>query len=161
MLLALAVAALLSSAFGQSESAAPADDLQDSIEFQVEMYRVDLYRDDQGDEVERLVEVTDAVRGQEIEFQVTAVNEGDRIYRPYEFLATMDIPEGLVYLEGTAEDEDGTFLVEYSADGGESFVEAGEPGAPDPAEIDTIQWVYTERFEPGDEITFSYRVTVQ
>lgn len=139
------------------------DDLVDNVTFESEMFRVDLYRDDAGDTVERFVEVDEGIPGDEIEYRITATNDGDRIYRPRQFAAAIDIPEGVTYVEGSADPESDAVRVEFSTDGGETFSES--PQTPDgeaaePEAYDAIQWVYLEQFEPGDELTFSYRVTV-
>lgn len=136
------------------------DDLVDNVTFESEMFRVDLYRDDAGDTVERFVEVDEGIPGDEIEYRITATNDGDRIYRARQFAASIDIPEGVEYVEGSADPESDSVRVEFSTDGGETFAEAPDGDDADPESYDAIQWVYLEEFEPGDEITFSYRVTV-
>lgn len=138
------------------------DELVDEVTFESEMFRVDLYRDD-GETVERMVEVDEGIPGDEIEYRITATNDGDRIYRARQFAASIPVPEGVEYVEGSAEADRDDVRVEFSADDGETFAEPpievdGETVAPE--DYDAIQWIYLEPFEPGDEIILTYRVTV-
>lgn len=132
-------------------------EFQDNVTFDVEMFRVDLYRDAAGETVERFAPVSEASPGAEIEYRVTASNDGDRIYRARELSTTLDLPEGAAYLDGSAGPEGDAYRVRLSADGGSTFE---DPAAVNAEDVDAIEWTYLERFEPGDEVTLSYRVTV-
>lgn len=140
----------------------------EDIAFRVEIFRVDLVRGDDGEVTERLTEVDEAVAGEVIEYQVTAVNEGDIIYRPGTVVVTLPLGEGVAYLEDTATQEEDRVLVEFSGDGGETFSEPpvllgeeGERSTVPPEAYDAIRWTFTVPFEPEQEETLTYRVEVQ
>src|SRR6056297_421144 len=123
----------------------------DGIVFDVEILRVDLVRGEEGGTVERFVPVEEAVPGEVIEYRVTAVNEGDIIYRPGTVVVTLPIGEGVAYLEDSATPSSDRVVTEFSADGGTTFSEppvlvAGDDGdgerAADPADYDAIRWTF-------------------
>lgn len=127
----------------------------DGIVFDVEIFRVDLVRGDDGDIVERFVPVEEAVPGEVIEYRVTAVNEGDIIYRPGTVVVTLPFGQGLAYIEDTATPSSDRVITEFTADGGASYSEPPvlitdtgtaeiDPDA-DPDEADP------EETDPGDD----------
>jgi len=150
----------------------------DAITFDVEIVRVDLVRGEDGDVVERFVPVQEAIPGEVIEYRVTAINEGDVIYRPGTVVVTLPIGEGLAYLEGSATPSSDRVVTEFSADGGVTYAEPpvlvassgdeaseGEGAEPatrvaDPAQYDHIRWTFSVPFEPGQGETLVYRVEV-
>lgn len=150
---------LASAAFAQAEG----------IEFQVEIFRVDLVRDDDGEITERFVEVNEAVPGEEIEYRITTTNESDVIYRPGTVVVTLPIGEDLAYVEGSAgPSDDDRIVIEFSADGGDTFStppvlleEDGERETADPEDYDHIRWTFGLPFEPGQEEILYYRVEVR
>jgi uncharacterized repeat protein (TIGR01451 family) len=181
-LAALALLALLLA----GGAAAQADD----IVFEVEILRVDLVRGEDGEPTERFTPVEEAIPGEVIEYRVTAVNEGDIIYRPGTVVVTLPIGEGVAYVEDSATPSSDRIITEFSADGGETFSEPpvlvpaeagaesddeavqededaeveegeGDRRAADPAEYDAIRWTFSVAFEPGQEETLVYRVEVR
>ena len=167
-------------------AAAQADD----IAFEVEIVRVDLVRGEDGEPTERFVPVEEAIPGEIIEYRVTTINEGDIIYRPGTVVVTLPIGEGVRYVEDSAGPTSERWVIEFSADGGETFSEppvlvvVGTPAedgaqdgedrgrrggfrggverrAADPSEYDAIRWTFAEQFEPGQEEILTYRVEVQ
>ena len=114
----------------------------DGIVFDVEIFRVDLVRGEEGETVERFVPVEEAVPGEVIEYRVTAVNEGDIIYRPGTVVVTLPIGQGLAYIEDSATPSSDRVLTEFSADGGASYSEPPvlisdtDPAGTDPSETD-------------------------
>lgn len=149
----------------------------DAITFDVEIVRVDLVRGEDGDVVERFVPVQEAIPGEVIEYRVTAINEGDVIYRPGTVVVTLPIGEGLAYLEDSATPSSDRVVTEFSADGGATYAEppvlvtstrdeedddGGEEATrvADPADYDHIRWTFSVPFEPGQEETLVYRVEV-
>lgn len=95
----------------------------DSIVFEVEIFRVDLVRSDDGATTERFVPVDEAIPGEVIEYRVTAVNRGDIIYRAGTVVVTLPIGTGLAYVEGSASPTSERYVTEFSADGGRTFSE--------------------------------------
>ncbi len=95
----------------------------DGIVFDVEIFRVDLVRGDDGDIVERFVPVEEAVPGEVIEYRVTAVNDGDIIYRPGTVVVTLPFGDGLAYIEDSATPSSDRVVTEFTADGGASYAE--------------------------------------
>lgn len=148
----------------------------DAIAFDVEIFRVDLVRGDDGDIVERFVPVSEAIPGEIIEYRVTAVNEGEIIYRPGTVVVTLPIGDGLVYVEGSATPTSDRVVTEFSADGALTFseppvlvtvAEGDDPGAEpeqraaDPSEYDHIRWTFSVPFEPEQRERLAYRVEVR
>lgn len=160
----------------------------DDIVFEVEILRVDLVRGEDGEPTERFVPVEEAIPGEIIEYRVTAVNEGDIIYRAGTVVVTLPIGEGVRYVEDSAGPTSERWVIEFSADGGETFSEppvlvavgtpaedGGQDGdeegaqeageterrAADPSEYDAIRWTFAEQFEPGQQERLTYRVEVQ
>lgn len=95
----------------------------DGIVFDIEILRVDLVRGEDGDIVERFVPVEEAVPGEVIEYRVTAVNEGDIIYRPGTVVVTLPFGEGLAYIEDSATPSSDRVVTEFTADGGATYSE--------------------------------------
>lgn len=156
--LALALFSTLTVALAQGED----------ISFDVEIFRVDLVRGDDGEVTERLTEVDQAAAGEVIEYHVTAVNEGDIIYRPGTVVVRLPIGEGVAYVEGSATEDEDRVVTEFSGDGGKTFSEPpvlvgeeDERSTVPPEEYDTIRWTFTVPFEPEQEETLVYRVEVQ
>src|SRR6056297_1439133 len=114
----------------------------DGIVFDVEILRVDLVRGEEGGTVERFVPVDEAVPGEVIEYRVTAVNEGDIIYRPGTVVVTLPIGQGLAYIQDSATPSSDRVVTEFSADGGASYAEPPvlipdtDPAGTDPADTD-------------------------
>lgn len=140
----------------------------ENITFNVEIFRVDLVQGDDGEVTERLTEVDQAAAGEVIEYHVTAVNEGDIIYRPGTVVVRLPIGEGVSYVEGSATADEDRVVTEFSGDGGETFSdppvligEEGDRSTVPPEEYDTIRWTFTVPFEPAQEETLVYRVEVQ
>src|SRR6056297_2543627 len=115
---AMAALAVLALAF-VGVATAQADD----IAFEVEILRVDLVRGEDGEPTERFVPVEEAIPGEIIEYRVTAVNEGDIIYRPGTVVVTLPIGEGVRYVEDSATPTSERWVIEFSADGGQTFSE--------------------------------------
>lgn len=140
----------------------------EGIEFRVEIFRVDLVRDDDGEITERFIEVSEAVPGEQIEYRIVTVNEGDVIHRPGTVVVTLPIGEGLAYVADSAgPSDDERIIIEFSADGGETFSEPpvildedGDRETAEAEDYDQIRWTFTEPFEPGQEETLYYRVEV-
>lgn len=138
----------------------------EGVAFDVEILRVDLVVNDDGETVERFEPVTEAVPGEEVEYRVTVRNEGARIYRPGTLPVRLPIGEGVRYVAGSAGPVDGDLVVEASVDGGATFTSLpagaaegdGEPF--DPTAVDTLRWTFTVPFEPGMERVLVYRVQV-
>jgi uncharacterized repeat protein (TIGR01451 family) len=174
---ALAALALLALALAGAATA-QADD----IAFEVEILRVDLVRGEDGEPTERFTPVEEAIPGEVVEYRVTAVNEGDIIYRPGTVVVTLPIGDGVAYVEDSATPSSDRLITEFSADGGETFSEPpvlvpaedgtdgddtesregdGERRVADPSEYDAIRWTFSVTFEPGQEETLAYRVEVR
>ncbi len=133
----------------------------DGIVFDVEILRVDLVRGEEGGTVERFVPVEEAVPGEVIEYRVTAVNEGDIIYRPGTVVVTLPIGQGLAYIQDSATPSSDRVVTEFSADGGASYAEPPvlipdtDPAGTDPADTDPSDTDPSEtdpaETEPDDE----------
>lgn len=148
--------------------AGPALAQSDDIAFDVEIFRVDLVRGDDGEITDRFVPVEEAIPGEVIEYRVTARNDGDIIFRPGTVVVTLPIGDGVAYVEGSATPSSDEVVTEFSADGGETFSEPpvlvtadGDESAAAPEAYDVIRWTLQVPFEPGEERTFVYRVEVR
>ena len=136
----------------------------EGLPMQVEVLRVDTVPGSDGGRVERFEPVTEALPGDVVEYRITVVNETEAPIEAGLVVVTVPIPEGVAYIENSAGPAAGDrALLEFSADGGESY---GEPpvlvdrSVAPPEEYDAIRWTFLQPFEPGEEETVYYRVDV-
>ncbi len=139
------------------------------ISFDVEIYRVDLVRGDDGEIGERFTSAEQAFPGEVIEYRVNTTNAGDVIYRAGTVIVTLPIGEGSTFQIDNVTRSSTTLVTEVSTDGGESWLripaEGEEENASfadlDPAAVTTLRWTFTSLFEPDQTETLVYRVLIQ
>jgi hypothetical protein len=118
-----------------------------------------------GATVEELIPTTTALPGEVVEYRLQIVNTGERTLPPGTVMVRGPIPVAGHYLDGSATASSDAALLEFSADGGETFSEppvmlaAGWPAEID--ELNMIRWTVRVPLEPGASMTFVYRVVVR
>ena len=140
----------------------------DAVTFDVSVLRVDLVASTDGEPTERFVEVTEAVPGEVVEYRIVVRNEGEIIFRPGTVVVTLPFGDGVAYQEDTATSLPGQIFLEFSADGGATFMEppvlVGTGESRTVAEVaayDHVRWTVMGPFAPGEEWTLVYRVDVR
>lgn len=88
-----------------------------TLNFDVTVSRVDAIRTEDGERAERLVEVTEAVAGEIVQYDVQAEHVGDVIYPAGRIVVSLPIAEGLVYQPGSATSSWPDVATEFSVDG--------------------------------------------
>ncbi|MDZ7704368.1 MAG: hypothetical protein U5L04_07800 [Trueperaceae bacterium] len=137
---------------------------QSPVAVAVESFIVSEITQDDGTTAERLTPATRARPGQTIEYRFTAVNEGDTTLPPGNVVVVGPVPTGLRYIEGSATPSSERVATEFSADDGLNYQEppvtvAGE--AVPPEAYDAVRWTMLEPFEPGEVVTFVYRLVLE
>ena len=107
--------------------------------------------------------------GEILDWQIVSSNEGTGAARDYK--AVGHIPQGTVFVAGSAEGEAGS-VVTFSIDGGKTFssqpiVEEKQPDGtvkrvPAPVSMYTeVRYEWSDAFAPGGKLTASYKVRVK
>lgn len=115
---------------------------------------------------ERFTEATTARPGQVIEYRLLARNEGDTTLPAGTVVVTGPILEGTTFVPNSATPSSESILTEYTLDNevfGEPplvITEDGERRVIEPDEYRAIRWTLLEEMEPGDEVSFVYRVVL-
>jgi uncharacterized repeat protein (TIGR01451 family) len=111
---------------------------------------------------------TTARPGQIVEYRLVARNETDTTLPAGTVVITGPVPSGTTFVPDSATPKSERILTEYSADG-TNFTDADSPilsgsgdnrGVVDPTAYQAVRWTLLVPFEPGQEETFVYRVTV-
>ena len=129
--------------------------------------RVEIFAVSQVGGEETFTETTTARPGQVIEYRLFARNEGETTLPAGTVFVTGPVPEGTTFIANSATPKDERILTEFSVDG-ETFgepplivtPEEGERRTATPAEYTAARWTLLEPLEPGSEVSFVYRVTV-
>jgi uncharacterized repeat protein (TIGR01451 family) len=111
---------------------------------------------------------TTARPGQIVEYRLVARNETDTTLPAGTVVITGPVPSGTTFVPDSATPKSERILTEYSADG-TNFTDADSPilsgsgdnrTVVDPTAYQAVRWTLLVPFEPGQEETFVYRVTV-
>lgn len=124
-----------------------------------------------------LMPVEQVVPGEELRYSVTFTNESDMVVDAERIVITVPLPEGTVYVSGTAGGE--ATRVEYSADG-ENFTGSEPPASPDagaptrPAAapgaapeaagapgVRALRWTYQQDLKPAEAGELFFHVRMQ
>jgi uncharacterized repeat protein (TIGR01451 family) len=138
------------------------DDLGDVVQLRLEMYLVTME-----DGNERFTSSITARPGQVVEYRVLAVNRGDTELQAGTVVVTVPVPEGAVYIEGTATPIAEDMLIEFSANGTDYstppvlVTRGGTRGIAEPETYTGIRWTLLSPMAPGQEEVFTFRVTVE
>lgn len=114
---------------------------------------------------EQFTEATTARPGQVVEYRLFAVNTGDTTLPAGTVVITGPVPDGTQFVPNSATPSSDSILTEYSVDG-TNFSEppvliGGTPNrAAEPGEYRAVRWTLLTEMEPGEEVTFIYRVTI-
>lgn len=114
---------------------------------------------------EQFTEATTARPGQVVEYRLFAVNTGDTTLPAGTVVITGPVPDGTQFVPNSATPSSDSILTEFSVDG-TNFSEppvltGGTPNrAAEPGEYRAVRWTLLTEMEPGEEVTFIYRVTI-
>jgi uncharacterized repeat protein (TIGR01451 family) len=146
---------------------------QDSpLEVTLEGYIVSVITQDDGTTEEQFSAATTARPGQTVEYRVVVTNTGNEPLPGGNALITGPVPAAMDYLADTATPASDTAMLEFSADGGQSFSEkpmvmkTNDKGQEElvevlPAEYTAARWMILQALAPQETLTFNYRVTVR
>jgi uncharacterized repeat protein (TIGR01451 family) len=108
-----------------------------------------------------------ALPGQVVEYRLVVTNQSNTTLPPGTVMITGPVPEGTRYVEGSASPTNDERLTEYSADG-TNFdepplirEEGGSRQVVPAEEYQAVRWTLLVALEPGQEVTFVYRVVVE
>ena len=130
--------------------------------------RVEIFAVSQVGGEETFAETTTARPGQVIEYRLFARNDSETTLPAGTVFVTGPVPDGTTFVANSATPKDERVLTEFSVDG-ETFGEPplvitpedGERRTAEPAEYTAARWTLLEPLEPGNEVSFVYRVTVE
>lgn len=169
--LALLVAtwSLLATAVAQEGDPVPADPVpMNPVAIELQVYVVSQVTRDDGTREERFTQATEARPGQVVEYRLIVRNVGDETLPAGIVVVTGPVPEGTQFVAFSATPSDDGLLTEYSADRGTTFYETNvfvgqgeQRRIAEPTTYDAVRWTLLEEFEPAQELTLVYRVTVR
>ena len=169
--LALFVAAwsLFATAVAQVGDPVPAQPVPvNPVAIELEVYVVSQVTRDDGTREERFTEATEARPGQVVEYRLIVRNVGDETLPAGIVVVTGPVPEGTQFVAFSATPSDDGLLTEFSADRGTTFYETNvfvgqgeQRRIAEPTSYDAVRWTLLEEFEPAQELTLVYRVTVR
>jgi uncharacterized repeat protein (TIGR01451 family) len=145
---------------------------QDSpLQIELNAFLVTEVSTESGDTTERFSLVQEVVPGNIIEYRLTLTHTGENTL-PAGVSVRGPIPDNTTYLADSAS-QSGLAALTFSIDGGETFAsapitrtETDENGndvvvTVPPSEYDVTRWTLNDPLEPGQVLTFIYRVEVQ
>jgi uncharacterized repeat protein (TIGR01451 family) len=152
---------LLFSAWAQSQP----------LEVTLEGYLVQVITKEDGSQAEEFVAATQARPGQVVEYRVLVTNVSNETLPASNAMITGPVPNTTTYLADSATATGVEVMLEFSADGGQSFAEKpmlekeNEQGEKElvealPEEYNAARWALLMPIEPAQSLTFTYRVTV-
>ena len=138
----------------------------------LEAYIVTVITKDDGTKEEQFSKATTARPGQTVEYRVIVVNTSSETLPGTNAYITGPVPASTDYLAESATATSDKALLEFSADGGQSFAETpmitkkNEQGEEvlveaQPEEYTDARWQLLQAVAPQETLTFSYRVTVR
>lgn len=158
-LLALAAALLVGFALAQGAA--------NQITLRSEIYIVSQVTAEDGTKEERFTAADSAIPGQVVEYRIFAKNEGETTLPAGRVHILGPIPGGTSYVDKSASANSEQLLTEYTVDG-EAFTEGplittedGERRMLEPEEVTAIRWTLLIPLEPGQEVSFYYRVLIE
>jgi uncharacterized repeat protein (TIGR01451 family) len=142
------------------------------VQVTLEAYLVNVVTKEDGTQEEEFIEATEARPGQVVEYRVLVTNVSSETLPASNALITGPIPATTAYIADTATATDGTAMLEFSADGGQTFAEkaliekTNDQGETEmvealPEEYTAARWAILVPLEPQQTLTFKYRVTVK
>jgi uncharacterized repeat protein (TIGR01451 family) len=106
--------------------------------------------------------------GQTVEYRLVAKNEDDTNLPAGTVVITGPVPDGTTFVPNSATPNSDDVLAEYSADG-ENFQDSdtplmmqkdGKTEIVDPTAYKAVRWTLLKELQPGQEVQFVYRITV-
>jgi uncharacterized repeat protein (TIGR01451 family) len=152
---------LLASSSAQDNSANP-------VSVALEIYVVSEVTAADGSISERFEQADSARPGQTVEYRLIVTNQDDTTLPEGTVVVTGPIPQSTTFIAGSATPSSADVLTEYSLEGS-TFSEpplfttndSGEQVTADPAVYRAVRWTLLTPFEPGEQMTLVYRVTVE
>ena len=160
--IALVLVALFSAVLAQTDN---------SLEVNLEAYIVSTQTKEDGNSEELFSAAETARPGQIVEYRVNVQNVSDQSLPANNAAVTGPIPAGTIYLADSASSD--SALLEFSADGGQSFSlppvmmtvvnEEGEEIQVEAKAEDytALRWSISKTLEPQENLIFVYRVIVK
>lgn len=111
----------------------------------------------------RLVQAKTVLPGQVLEYQLTVANLGDSTLPAGTVEIVGLVPDGTVFVPGSATPSSGRLLTEFSSDGGASFSEPPllrDDVRVDPSAYQAVRWTLLVPFGPNARTAMSYRVVI-
>lgn len=117
---------------------------------------------------ERFEQADSARPGQTVEYRLIVTSQDDTTLPEGTVVVTGPIPESTTFIAGSATPSSADVLTEYSLEGS-TFSEpplfttndSGEQVTADPSTYQAVRWTLLTPFEPGEQTTLVYRVTVE
>lgn len=138
---------------------------QNPIELRTEIYVVSEVTASDGSKEERLTPADSAIPGQVVEYRIMATNAGETTLPAGRVQIFGPVQGGTAYVKDSATPSaEGELLTEFTADGDTYgtpplLVGEGDDRREAPAsEYAGVRWTLLVPLEPGQEVTFTYRV---
>jgi len=137
------------------------------VAINLEIYVVSEVTAADGSVSERFEQADSARPGQTVEYRLIVTNQDDTTLPEGTVVVTGPVPESTTFIAGSATPSSADVLTEYSLEGS-TFSEpplfttndTGEQVTADPSVYRAVRWTLLTPFEPGEQMTLVYRVTV-
>lgn len=159
---------LLTCLLGLLASSSAQDNSANPVSVDLEIYVVSEVTAADGSISERFEQADSARPGQTVEYRLIVTNQDDTTLPEGTVVVTGPIPESTTFIAGSATPSSADVLTEYSLEGS-TFSEpplfttndSGEQVTVDSAAYRAVRWTLLTPFEPGEQMTLVYRVTVE
>ncbi len=143
------------------------------VTVKLEAFVVSTITKEDGTTEEQFTEAKEARPGQVVEYRVVVTNVSDETLPASNAIITGPIPSTTVYIADSATPSSAGAMLEYSADGGQTFSvppvmikvknDKGEEVEVEatPEQYTAARWIILQALEPKQELIFKYRVTVK
>jgi uncharacterized repeat protein (TIGR01451 family) len=138
------------------------------VSVRLEIFVVSQVTDEDGSVKESFKPSQTARPGQTVEYRLVAKNEDETNLPAGTVVITGPVPDGTTFVPNSATPNGDQVLTEYSADG-ESFQNSDSPlmvekdgkkEIVDPTQYKAVRWTLLSELQPGQEVQFVYRITV-
>lgn len=138
------------------------------VSVRLEIFVVSQVTEEDGSVKESFKPSQTARPGQTVEYRLFAKNEDDTNLPAGTVVITGPIPDGTTFVPNSATPNSEEVLTEYSADG-QNFQNSDSPimtekdgkkEIVDPTAYKAVRWTLLNELQPGQEVQFVYRITV-
>ena len=141
---------------------------ENPVSVDLEIYVVSEVTAADGSVSERFEQAGSARPGQTVEYRLVVTNQDDTTLPEGTVIVTGPVPESTTFIANSATPSSANVLTEYSLDGS-TFSEpplftnndSGDQVTADPSAYRGVRWTLLTPFEPGQQTTLVYRVTVE